>query len=99
MPPVPTLWLRHIRHWQHGNLGRQQQTDAEQRKGVKYAHTLHFIPETLGTMGTEALGFFKEVAHRIVRVSNEPRSFQYLLLRVAVAIQRGKTVSILGAAI
>ena len=78
--------------------------DAEQRKRVKYAHldhTHHFVPvavETLGAMGAEALAFFKEVARRIARVTNEPRSHQYLLQRVAVAIQRGNTDSVLGAA-
>ena len=78
--------------------------DAEQRKRVKYAHldhTHHFVPvavETLGAMGAEALVFFKEVARRIARVTNEPRSYQYLLQRVAVAIQRGNTDSVLGAA-
>ena len=78
--------------------------DAEQRKRVKYAHLDHthlFVPvavETLGAMGAEALAFFKEVARRIARVTNEPRSYQYLLQRVAVAIQRGNTDSVLGAA-
>ena len=78
--------------------------DTEQRKQVKYAHldhTHHFVPiavETLGAMGAEALAFFKEVARRIARVTNEPRSYQYLLQRVAVAIQRGNTDSVLGAA-
>ena len=78
--------------------------DAEQRKRVKYAHLDHthfFVPvavETLGAMGTEALAFFKEVARHIARVTNEPRSYQYLLQRVAVAIQRGNTDSVLGAA-
>ena len=49
-------------------------------------------------MGTEALGFFKEVARHSVRVTNELRSFQYLLQRVAVIIQRGNTTLILGVA-
>ena len=61
---------------------------------MKYAylnHTHHFVPvavETLGAMGAEALVFFKEVAHHIASVTNEPRSYQYLLQQVAVAIQR-----------
>ena len=55
--------------------------DAEQKKRVKYAHldhTHHFVPVavgTLNTMSTEALAFFKEVARRIARVTNEPRSY------------------------
>ena len=64
-------------------------------------HTHFFVPvavETLGAMGAEALSFFKEVACRIASVTNEPRSYQYLLQRVAVAIQRGNTDSVLGAA-
>ena len=77
--------------------------DAEQRKRMKYAHLDHthfFVPvavKTLGAMGAEALSF-KEVARRIASVTNEPRSYQYLLQRVAVAIQRGNTDSVLGAA-
>ena len=34
----------------------------------------------------------------MVHVANEPRSFHFLLQRVAVAIQRGNTASILGEA-
>ena len=52
----------------------------------------------MGATGAEALAFFKEVAGRIARVTNEPRSHQYLLQRVPVAIQRGNTNSVLGAA-
>ena len=65
--------------------------DTEQRKRVKYAHLdhTHFsVPvavETLGAMGAEALSFFKEVARRIASVTNKPRSYQYLLQRVAIA--------------
>ena len=62
---------------------------------------IFFVPvavETLGAMGAEALSFFKEVARRIASVTNGPRSYQYLLQRVAVAIQRGNTDSVPGAA-
>ena len=79
--------------------------DAEHRKRVKYTHlesTHYFIPvaiETLGAMGQEARSFFKEVARRIVAITNEPQTLQFLQQRVAVAVQRGNAASILGSAV
>ena len=79
--------------------------DAEHRKRVKYTHlesTHYFIPvaiETLGAMGQEARSFFKEVARRIVAITNEPQTLQFLQQRVAVAVQRGNAASILGSTV
>ena len=79
--------------------------EAEQRKCTKYAHleSSHiFIPiavETLGALGPQAQSFFKEVARRVKSVTNEPRSHEFLIQRVAVAIQRGNAASVLGATV
>ena len=68
---------------------------AEQRKRTKYLHletTHHFVPvavETLGPIGEEGRVFLKELGRRIAATCFEPLSYQYLLQRVAVAIQRG----------
>ena len=51
------------------------------------------------TMGQEARSFLKEVAHRIVAITNEPQTLQFLQQRVAVAVQRGNAASILGSAV
>ena len=52
--------------------------------------------ETLGALGREAQSFLREVAHRIKTSTGDPRSHQFLLQRVAVAVQRGNSASILG---
>ena len=76
--------------------------EAEQRKRSKYSHlevTHCFIPvavETLGAMGPEARSLFKEIAHRIKITYGEERAHQFLLQRVAVAVQRGNAASVLG---
>ena len=76
--------------------------DAELRKKQKYLlldSTHHFVPvavETLGPIGQEARVFLREVARRITASTQEPLALQYLLQRVAVAVQRGNTASVLG---
>ena len=40
--------------------------------------------------------FLREVARRITASTQEPLALQYLLQRVAVAVQRGNTASVLG---
>ena len=75
---------------------------AEQVKRAKYAHldaSHHFVPvavETSGVLGPEAHCFLRELGHRISDATGEQRSLQYLLQRVAVAVQRGNTAAILG---
>jgi hypothetical protein len=76
--------------------------DAEQRKTAKYmalSATYKFVPvavETLGAMGDEASQFFREVGRRIAAETGEPRSFQFLLQRISVAIQRGNAACVVG---
>jgi hypothetical protein len=39
--------------------------------------------------GDEALAFFRDLGQRIAVATAEPRSFQFLMQRVSVAVQRG----------
>ena len=52
--------------------------------------------ETSGVFGPEATSFFKELARRIKIETGEPRSFHFLVQRIAVAIQRGNAAAVLG---
>ena len=76
--------------------------EAERRKQDKYAHleASHFFApvavESLGAFGPEARSFFKELGRRLTSSTMEPLSHQYLLQRVAVAVQQGNTAAILG---
>ena len=76
---------------------------AEQLKKAKYAHldnSHHFIPvavETSGALGPEALNFFRELGHRLRRMTGEPKSLQFLLQRLSIAVQRGNAAAVLGA--
>jgi hypothetical protein len=56
-----------------------------------------FVPievETLGAPGDEALAFFCDFGQCIAAAAAEPRSFQFLMQRVSVAVQRGNAASI-----
>lgn len=76
---------------------------AENRKSSKYlslSANYCFVPvavETLGAPGDEALAFFRDIGQRIAAATAEPRSFQFLMQRVSVAVQRGNAACILGA--
>ena len=76
--------------------------DAESRKSIKYSSLsalYRFIPiaiETLGVLGDEALSFFHDLGQRIAVATAEPRSFQFLMQRLSVAIQRGNAACIIG---
>ena len=69
--------------------------DGESKKLSKYAHlesTHHFVPvavEKLGALGPEASSLLKEIARRISLARGEERAHEFLLQRVAVAVQRG----------
>ena len=72
---------------------------AEERKINKYAamdpsHTL--AVETLGAFGPNTATFLKDLGRRIRQTSGEEKSFPYLVQRLAVAIQRGNTASVMG---
>ena len=78
--------------------------DSESRKISKYrslAAMYSFIPvavETMGVLGDEATAFFRELGRRIAAVTNEPKSFQFLMQRLSVAVQRGNAACVLGTA-
>ena len=75
---------------------------AESKKLQKYAllgNSYHFVPiaiETSAVFGPEALSFLRELGRRIKAETGEPRSLQFLLLGIAVAVQRGNTAAVLG---
>ena len=78
--------------------------DAEQRKRTKYfslAARYHFVPiaiETLESFGDEAMQFFRDVGRRVAAETGEPRSLQFLLQRVSVAVQCGNAACVIGTA-
>ena len=76
---------------------------AEKRKSDKYSNMdpnmYLFAPvviETSGVFGKQTLSFLKDLACRVRKVSGEVKSFPYLLQHLAVAVQRGNAVSVLG---
>jgi len=52
--------------------------------------------ETLGALGEEASAFFQNLGWRITAVTAEPRSFQFLMQRLSVALQPSNAAYILG---
>ena len=78
--------------------------EMERRKKAKYSHldSSHFfvpvVVETLGVMGPEAGHFFRDLGRRIAAATSDPLSHQYLIQRVAVAVQRGNAAAVLGTA-
>ena len=76
--------------------------DAEDRKSSKYrslAGYYSFKPvavETLGALGEEASAFFQDLGRRITAVTAETCSFQFLMQRLSVTLQRSNAACILG---
>jgi len=74
---------------------------AELQKVVKYRSLSarnSFVPgavESLGALGEEASNFFRNLGHRIKSVTTELRSFQFLMQRLSVAVQRGNAACVL----
>jgi len=74
--------------------------DAEHHKMTKYSSLsaqYDFRPiaaETLGAPGDEALTFLRDLGQRIAVATAEPRSFQFLMQRISVAVQRGNAACI-----
>ena len=79
-------------------------SQAERNKCQKYAllcTSHHFVPiaiETSGVFGPEAASFFGELGRQIRAETREPRSLQFLLQGIAVAVQRGNAAAVLGTA-
>ena len=51
---------------------------------------------TLGALGEEATDFFKDLGRRIAATTEEHRSFELLMQRVSVVVQRGNAACVLG---
>ena len=77
---------------------------AERLKNAKYTHLVlshHFVPfaiETSGVLGQAALGLLSDLGRRLHRATGEPRSREYLVQRLSIAIQRGNAAAVLGTA-
>ena len=75
---------------------------AEDRKCGKYRDLPpgHFFSpiaiETLGAIGPKSLTLLKEIGGRIRAETGDPRSTEYMLQRLSVAVQRGNCTSIRG---
>ena len=75
---------------------------AEERKCEKYQGLPpgHFFTpvaiETLGAIGPKSMVFLRDLGRRIREVTDEPRSTDYLLQRISVAVQRGNSIAVQG---
>ena len=75
---------------------------AEEEKKKKYArlsHSYFFQPvavETSGSVGAESMAFLEDLGHRVKMAIGESQSFSFLLQRLAVAVQVGNAISVLG---
>ena len=54
------------------------------------------VIESSGVFGPEAITFIKELGHRIRADTGEPRSLQFLMQGIAVAVQRGNAAAVRG---
>uniref|UniRef100_A0A1X7U4B2 Reverse transcriptase domain-containing protein n=1 Tax=Amphimedon queenslandica TaxID=400682 RepID=A0A1X7U4B2_AMPQE len=74
----------------------------EEHKITKYFHfspSYLFTPlsiETMGAVGLKSRHFVKELGKRIMLHSGDPHSYNYLMQRISVAIQKSNMVSVLG---
>ena len=79
-------------------------SQAERNKCQKYAllcTSHHFVPisiETSRVFGLEAASFFGELGRQIRAETGEPRSLQFPLQGITVAVQRGNPTAVLGTA-
>ena len=78
------------------------EAQAELNKISKYSHldsTYLFVPvaiETCGPFGPKPREFFEELGRRVKRATQEEKAYEYLMQRIAVAVQRGNAASVLG---
>ena len=42
------------------------------------------------------MAFLKDLGHRVIMATGEPQSFSFLMQRLAVAVQVGNAISVLG---
>jgi len=83
--------------WANG----RSMNEAESLKVMKYrslSALYSFVPvavESLGSLGEETSDFFCNLGHWITSVTTESRSFQFLMQRLCVAVQRGNAACVL----
>ena len=70
--------------------GNTWSTSATITKGLVQQH------QEISLIKLQPIYTFKELGQRIKSESGDPHSFQFLIQRVAVAIQRGNTAAVLG---
>ena len=84
---------------------RQEKIAAEVAKAKRSSHyedlasqylVTPVAAETIGSWGPLSLKFIKELGGRIALSNGEPRSTNYLLQSLGMAIQRGNAMSIVG---
>ena len=75
--------------------------EPEKKKLAKYDYLTRnytFMPiacETMGSWGSIALKFIKELGGRIAEKSGEPRSTSFLFQTLSIVIQRGNAASVI----
>ena len=75
---------------------------AEHLKSVEYAalkvshHFAPFAVKTSGVLGPAALSLVWDIGQRLRKATGEERSKEYLLQRIAIAVQRGNAAAVLG---
>ena len=69
---------------------------SEKYRGLPPGHKFSPIAiETLGAIGPKSLALLKDLGCRIRSELGEPKSTEYLLMRLSVAVQRGNSISVL----
>ena len=77
-------------------------TAAEARKMAKYSNLSGFhvfvqvAIETSGVLGPETGAFVKELGRCLRQVTGDELSYQHLLQRLSIAVQRGNAASVMG---
>ena len=56
------------------------------------------VVETSGVLGEAAEGFIQDLGRLLHRSTGEPRSREYLMQRISIAVQRGNPAAVLGTA-
>ena len=55
-----------------------------------------FVVETSGMFGEAAVEFSRDLGRCLHKITGEPRSREFLLQRISVAVQRGNAAAVLG---
>ena len=85
---------------QRGLCSCHQNREAEESKVLSPLHHHYFLPfavETSNAFGPEALSLLSDIGRLIQAETGEPKSYQFLLQGIAVAV-RGNAASIRGTA-